>query len=128
MKNIDAVNRDLRDQEYYRTGKICIPTAKVSQTVELQIQKHGANGQFSISVFKAPPDEAAVVPPSPAAPLAIRTVKRVCTGEFEANCAGPHDAFYTCGYFGSDAVIAALRNPLIFRDSKKPEFPIPQPT
>lgn len=32
--------------------------------------------------------------------------KIVCTGEYENNCPGTHDIFYTCGYFGSDEEIA----------------------
>jgi hypothetical protein len=103
VKNGDSITRPLRDVGYYKTGKICMPSAKVSQEVELQVQARG-EGQFSVSVFKAPPEEAAQAPAS--APSA-KIVKRVCTGEFEANCAGAHDAFYTCGYFGSDDAIAA---------------------
>jgi hypothetical protein len=30
----------------------------------------------------------------------------VCTGEFEDQCPGAHDAYYYCGYFGSDDDIA----------------------
>jgi hypothetical protein len=33
--------------------------------------------------------------------------KVACIGEFEGKCPGPHDAFYTCGYFKSDDEIAA---------------------
>lgn len=32
---------------------------------------------------------------------------RVCTGEREIGCAGEHDVFYECGYFGTDDMIAA---------------------
>jgi hypothetical protein len=39
-------------------------------------------------------------------PLKLTPTKIVCTGEFEANCPGAHDIFYTCGYFGSDQQIA----------------------
>ena len=33
--------------------------------------------------------------------------KIACIGQFEGNCPGPHDFFYTCGYFGPDEQIAA---------------------
>jgi len=32
--------------------------------------------------------------------------KIVCTGQYEDNCPGKHDIFYTCGYFWSDEQIA----------------------
>jgi hypothetical protein len=31
----------------------------------------------------------------------------VCTGQNESSCAGPHNVFYTCGYYGTDEEIAA---------------------
>ena len=43
-----------------------------------------------------------IEPPAPSPPIK----KIVCTGEYENNCPGTHDIFYTCGYFGSDEEIA----------------------
>jgi hypothetical protein len=51
------------------------------------------------------PTSSTTVPPSPPTPAQFK--KTVCTGEYEASCAGPHDIFYTCGSFGSDDEIAA---------------------
>ncbi|MET3990583.1 hypothetical protein ABID65_002218 [Bradyrhizobium sp. S3.9.2] len=124
--------RTLRATDYYRTGKICVPSASSTHEIGLQVQMTDSDGQFSISAFKAPPEEelptasaasttsqttpqanssAAPTPtptPTPApAPQATVTRRVVCTGEFEANCAGPHDAFFTCGFFGSDDQIAS---------------------
>lgn len=100
--------RILRDKDYYKTGKICNTNGNDAQDVELKL-KINEGGQYSISVFKAPPDNLAKklvqqMPPLPA-PLP-KIVKHACTGEHEANCAGPHDAFYSCGNFGSDQEIA----------------------
>ena len=67
----------------------------------MQAKVRDASGQFSITAFKAPPDKSA-----PTEGVSPRTLRRVCTGEFEANCAGAHDVFYMCGYFGSDDEIA----------------------
>jgi hypothetical protein len=67
----------------------------------------GSDGQFSISAFKAPPEPDVAAPAAAPALPATKVTKRVCTGEYEANCAGAHDAFFTCGYFGSDDEIAA---------------------
>jgi hypothetical protein len=44
----------------------------------------------------------AIMPPPPSTFKVL-----VCTGEYESNCPGPHNAFYTCGYFGTDDEIAA---------------------
>jgi hypothetical protein len=46
-----------------------------------------------------------IAPPPPHPPPAP-VKKIVCTGEYENNCPGTHDIFYTCGYFGSDEEIA----------------------
>jgi len=40
------------------------------------------------------------------APTPKRFKTIVCTGEYERNCPGPHNVFYTCGYFGTDDEIA----------------------
>ena len=46
--------------------------------------------------------------PAPAsAPPPPPIKKIVCTGQYEGNCPGAHDIFYTCGYYGSDTEIAA---------------------
>lgn len=101
VKDDDSTVRGLRDKDYYKTGKICMPGSKPSKEVSLQIQIRKGDGQFSVSAFKAPPDEDIA-----AAAAVAKVTKRACTGEFELACAGVHDAFYTCGYFGSDDAIA----------------------
>ncbi|WP_157083449.1 hypothetical protein [Bradyrhizobium manausense] len=126
IKDSESVARTLRDTGYYLTGKICLPSPKPTREVDLQLQMIGSDGQFSISAFKAPPEEDLAPPatstsPSSASSTATtstetpsvtpapqtKVIRRVCTGEFEANCAGPHDAFFACGSFGSDDEIAA---------------------
>jgi hypothetical protein len=52
-------------------------------------------------MFYRPRFPEVVAPPPPE-----RVKKIVCTGEKEENCPGPHDIFYTCGYFGTDKEIA----------------------
>lgn len=107
--------RSLRDKEYYKTGKICNLKGNDSQNAELKLHL-SEGGQYSISAFKAAPDisvkqpaqQAPPLPPSmPSSPPLPKITKRFCTGEYEANCAGPHDAFFSCGNFGSDQEVAA---------------------
>jgi hypothetical protein len=43
--------------------------------------------------------------PAPA-PAPAPITKVVCTGEFEQNCPGTHDMFFSCGNFGTDQQIA----------------------
>ena len=57
-----------------------------------------------ISSTRFPEMLAPPVPPPAKPPDPIKKI--VCTGEFERNCPGAHDIFYTCGYFGSDEQIA----------------------
>ncbi|MCK1302936.1 hypothetical protein IVB33_29095 [Bradyrhizobium sp. 24] len=119
--------RTLRATDYYRTGKICVPSASSTHEIGVQVQMTDSDGQFSISAFKAPPEEEAppasasttsqttpqanpspVPTPTPTPAPQTKVARRVvCTGEFEANCAGPHDAFFTCGFFGGDDQIAS---------------------
>jgi hypothetical protein len=51
------------------------------------------------------PDNLLPEAPSPSKPP-DPIKKIVCTGQYEGNCPGAHDIFYTCGYFGSDEQIA----------------------
>ena len=60
--------------------------------------------------YLAPPPTPPPAPapsPSPAPPRPDPIKKIVCTGQYERNCPGSHDLFYTCGYFGTDEQIAA---------------------
>jgi hypothetical protein len=54
-----------------------------------------------VMMLISPRFEGGVFPPPPPP-----VKKLVCAGENEDACPGPHDVFYTCGYFGSDRQIA----------------------
>jgi hypothetical protein len=96
---------------YYEVGKICNSKALLKD-IEIELRLKDSGGQFQIATYKAPPlvdTEAAMprppttgqgsIPPTapPAVPPARVSVRHVvCTGEYEQNCAGPHDIFRTC--------------------------------
>ncbi|MFA1626952.1 hypothetical protein ACDY96_30745 [Rhizobium mongolense] len=85
-------HQPLRDKEYYQTGRLCVPPDEQAESVEILVEMKKGDSQFSATSYIAPPDDA------------WRTVAQqteitrvVCTGQYERNCAGPHDIFMQCG-------------------------------
>ena len=86
-----VVIRGVKDNEYYQQGKLCIPPDGKSENIKLDLELTEASSQFSLPPSTAPPTKRA------SSCLHAQTKCRVCLGEFEANCAGPHDIFMQCG-------------------------------